>query len=288
MAELYAICRDAAGLEVRHVQLNQQVQLQLDALFRSQEDDFLEGVVDDVDFTGDWKPDPNEILVIRNLPEVQILWQAANQNAVALPPLDIVHFQDQNIHGLFTVVGRAQNRRLLVQNFGAQQFLSSRMAFLFDNNVFRRLTEPAFSFGTGLVAIIGVAGEIRFKSYALLRRVLDVTPIFRQATDQELGNFAALPSLEVADVNAFVAAADEGVRKLVMAITKADVLNAYTVRQIATRAAAIGFVLNVSRGCIVVPNDRKGAKQLFSFLLDKVYLGPLNQQLFITNSNRPL
>jgi len=41
-------------------------------------------------------------------------------------------------------------------------------------------------------------------------------------------------------------------------------------------------------GRIERPQDHKSAKALMSFLLDKVYLGPIHHQLFNTNSNRPL
>jgi hypothetical protein len=50
----------------------------------------------------------------------------------------------------------------------------------------------------------------------------------------------------------------------------------------------IGFPLVVTAGKIEIPADRKGAKALFSFLLNKVYLGPIDQRLLITNSSRPL
>ena len=48
------------------------------------------------------------------------------------------------------------------------------------------------------------------------------------------------------------------------------------------------FPLNVVAGQIQVPADRKGTKEMLSFLLDKVYRGSLDDRLFITNSNRPL
>jgi hypothetical protein len=288
MADLYAICRSPAGLEVRSVQLSQQVQADLGHILQAQEHAFMDGIQSVIPFTGDWKPDSDELLVINALPEVQILLQAAAQNAVALQPLDPHAFLNQNVVGIFTALGGGQNVRLLVQNFSAQQILQAKFTVLFDGNVFRRLTEPAFTIASNLTAVVDGAGSIRFKSYASLRKILDISPVFRMATDADLATFCAHPSFGVANTQAFVADADEGIRKQVHAINNSGVLVQHTVPAIQNQAAAIGFNITVTAGRIDVPADRKGAKELFSFLLNKVYRGPLNQMLFITNSNRPL
>lgn len=288
MPNLYAICRPTGGLEVRLVQLNQQVRADVEHLLQAQEFAFNDGIQAEIDFTGSWKPDKDELLVIRALPEAQALLQAATQNAVALQPLDANHFLNENIVGLFTSVGAGQNLRLLVQNFSAQQVLQTKYSVMFDGNVFRRITEPAFTLGSNLTAIVNAAGEVKFKSYSALRRVLDITPVFQQATDAELATFCAHVSLSVANAQSFIGNADEGIRKQVHAIVSSGVLAQHTVADIQNRAAGIGFALTLNAGRIDIPADRKSAKELFSFLLNKVYLGPINQQLFITNSNRPL
>lgn len=270
------------------MQLNQQVQGELGNILQAQEHAFMDGIQSEIPFTGDWKPDSDELLVINALPEVQVLLQAANQNAVALPTLDPHNFLNQRVVGIFTVVGTGANRRILLQNFSAQQILQTKLAVIFDGNVFRRLTEPAFTIASHLTAVIDNGGSVKFKSYSALRRVLDINPVFQQATDVELAAFCVHPSFGFANAQAFVTGADEGIRKHVHAISNSGVLTQHTVPAIQTQAAAIGFNLSVNGGRIDVPSDRKGAKELFSFLLNKVYRGPLNQQLFITNSNRPL
>ncbi len=288
MAQLYAICRHDQQIEVRHVQLTRQLSDQLDGVFLQQELQFNIGIDDVIEFTGEWKPDVNELLVIRDLPEAQALLNAANQNAIALPALDVRNFQGQGVKALYAAIGEGQGKRLLVQNFLPQQVLSGGFTLISNGEVLRRLTEPAFSLGTQLLAIITSANEVRFKSYAMLRRVFNVTPIFREATDVELRAFCAHGSLAVADIQTFVAGADEGIRKHVHAIAKADVFANHPVEDIRAQAASIGFPVTINQGRIEIPVGRKETKALFSFLLNKVYLGPIDRQLFITNSNRRL
>lgn len=288
MAQLYAACRLAGSLVVRHVQMNAQLQSQLDGIFQAQAAAFFDGINTEIDFTGDWKPDADEILVTRGLPEAQAMFAEASQNAIALAPLDVNNFQNEGIKALFTIMGHGPNKHLLIQSFGPQQILSGKLSFLHDGNVFRKLTEPAFTFGTQLLATVDPAGDVRFKNFFLLRRVFDLGSFYRQATDIELGGFCGHPSLTIPDAAAFIAGADEGIRKAVHTVVKVDVLGNHPVADIAHKATAIGFPLNINGGCIEVPLDRRGAKALFSFLLNKVYRGPINDQLFITNSNRPL
>lgn len=286
---LYAICRQP-NLIVKPIQLTPQILGQLEALFQAQEMIFMNGIAAEIDFTGDWKPDPDELLLLRNLPDVQTLLAAAQQNAVALQPLQAANFLNESVVGLFMAIGNGAGLRLLIQNFGPQQLMAGpgKFSLLHDGNVFRRITEPAFSVGNNLAATVTAAGELRFKSYAMIRRILDVTPVFRAATDAELGTFCGHASLSVADAAAFVANADEVIRKQVLGISKSGVLNAYTVDQLLQQAQAIGFPLPVMAGRIDLPADRKSAKTILSFLLNKVYQGPIDQQLFITNSNRLL
>lgn len=288
VGDLYAACRPNGPLEVRHVQVTAQVAGQLDPIFQAQGAAFMSGVNAEIDFNGDWKPDDDEILVVRGLPEAQILINAVNQNAIALPVLDVANFDAEGVRALFTTDGAGPNLRILAQNFGPNQILSNRMSFLYDNNTFRRLTEPAFTLGTQLVATIDAQGDVRFKSYPMLRRILDVKPVFRAATDRELTTFCASPCLAIADRAGFIGDADEVIRKQVLAITKSQVLVDHTVDDLEAYANAIGFDLVVNGGRIQMPDERKARKNLLSFLLNRVYLGPINQQLFITNSTRPL
>ena len=288
MAQLYAACRQGGALAVKVVPLIAALEAAIEPYFTTQEVVFMDGVQDEVDFTGAWNPDPDEVLVLRGLAETQVLLNAVNLNAVALPQIDVAHFQNQHVKALFTAVGPVGNRRLLLQGFQAQQFLTTKFAVLFDNNVFRRVTEPSFSLDRKLVGIVDSQGDVRFKSYHLIRRIFELGMVFRSATDAEINAFAAHPSLNVADAAAFQADADEGIRKSVHALTAANVLGTHNVAVIDNQAQAIGFPLTVTGGRIEVPATRREKKALLGFLLSKVYRGALDPRLFITNSHRPL
>lgn len=288
MAQLYAACRQGTTLSVKNVRVTNPVETQLTSIFRSQESNFSNGINSEIDFTGDWTPEPDELLIIRANNEAKILWDAVAQNAVSLQDVDPNNFEAEGIKALFTTTGTGSNKKLLIQTFSPQQFLSKKFTLLFKSGVFQEITEPAFSLENSIVATVDAALDIRFKSFHFLRRIFDLSQFFRQATDAELSTFSTHTSLDIVDKAAFVSGADETIRKAVHSISKSNVLGTHSVADISNQAAAIGFSVAVSGGKITVPSDRKGAKALFGFLQDKVYRGSINRQLFITNSHRPL
>ena len=275
-------------LAIKRVLLDAGLQQQVGQIFALQEGQFLEGIDSEVPFTGDWKPDPDELLTVQGLADTNALANAMNQNALALPVLDAANFESEGIKGLVAVVGQGQNKRALIQLFWPHQILSRQFSLLFSGGVFRKLEEPGFSLDNKLVGLLDSHGVLKFKAYHLIRRIFDVAAVYRDATDAELTTFCGMACLSVPDPDEFVATADEKIRKLVHSVEQTGVLQTYTVAQIRRKATAIGFQISVAQGKFVVPADKKARKEFLSFLLNKVYKGPIDQRLQITNSNRPL
>jgi hypothetical protein len=119
-------------------------------------------------------------------------------------------------------------------------------------------------------------------------RIFDLAAMFQQATDADLTAFCGHASLHVQDVGAFVALADEIIRKSVRRLASLNVLGVHPVADIEQQAQAMQFPLATNGGVIVVPANRREIKALLGFLLDRVYRGAFNGQLLITNSTRPL
>lgn len=288
MSGLYAIQREGEDFKVLSVPLTSELIIQVNAIFEQQEVQFLEKVDEDVPFSVDWKPDDNEVFLLKEFAACDKLFDALKQDSIALPQLDPKDFGGLNLRALFIVktVGRA--RYILLQSFNAQQVLSNRFSLLFTDSVFRRITDPAFTLAGNIIAIISDTGDLRFKSYHVIRRVFDVSSVFRTATDGEVKAFCESPSLAISNTDAFIAMADESIRKHVVAIGKTGVFTNYTVDTISEQANKIGFPIDIVSGKINVPTEKKDVKKLLSFLSNKIYRGPLSDELLITNSHRPL
>jgi hypothetical protein len=286
MTNLFSLCRINRELIVKRVSLVQPVQAKLEGLFQAQANAFLDGVSEEVQFEGDWKPDADQIMVIDAPQEVAVIYQALANNVIGLPVLDAANFIGENIKALFVPVKNGASTRILIQAFNAQQILSRRFLLLLDGNSFKELTEPAFTLDNYLVAILE-DGQLKFKNFHNIKKVFELNQFYQEASDQEIDTFCGHESLFVADVAAFKTVADQPIRKMVHAITKTNVLSNYQVPDIINKAAALGLDIQSQDGKLVVPLDRKSMKYLFRFLDDGIYEASLTSTRYITNSKRP-
>ena len=253
---LFAACRINGALVPRRVQLDGTIQNAVEEIFASEAQDFFEGVNEEVPFDVRWKPDKNELLTVEVTPEAEMLRETLNINPIAVEPLDLANFADTGVKALFTGDGTNEARRVLVQQFTVAQVLDRRFAVVLQGNSFRRLTAPAFTLASSLTSVID-AGLIKFKSFSNLRAILEVMEIYRDATDQELRDFAGHPKLRVAELKDFMLTADQPTRKLMGAVVASGVLDVYTAAEIREAAAGTQLKLEFDGDRLILPAERR-------------------------------
>ena len=177
-------------------------------------------------------------------------------------------------------------RRYWSNDLHHNKFCRSILPYFQEGNAFRRLTEAAFTLDSKLTCIIE-DGLIKFKSVGNLRSIIDMIEIYREATNQEIIDFACHRSLHVADVQHFVANTNQTCRKLIHAISDNHVLNDYTPAEIQTAAQSTNLTVEHHKRADSVPADGAGIKELLQFLNESRYSGPLSHRAYVTNSQRP-
>ena len=147
---LFAASRINGELVPRRVRLDGTIQDEIEEIFAQQEQDFFEGVDEEVLFDGRWKPDANELLLLELTEETVMFRETLNMNANAVDPVDLANFATSGIKALFTGQPGADGR-VLVQRFTGVQVLGRKFAVFLQGNSFRRLTAPSFTLATSLV-----------------------------------------------------------------------------------------------------------------------------------------
>lgn len=284
---LLALCRDANGIAIKRIPLDAALQNPVTQIFTDQETKFRADRPNEVPFDGDWNPDPDEILVLDATAEAHAMMAAAAGNVLALPAINYVNFDHENIRAIFVGVNAGGNLRLLVQRFTSAQILSRKVAFLAHNNQFNRITDPAFSLATSLTCIVE-GGQIKFESYHNLRAVFDVIEFFAEATDDDIDDFAGHASISIVDVPGLKGLVTQIERKLIHKLATNGVLDAHTPQEIQTKANATGLAVHIANGQIVFPTDKQEIRRLLRFLDDSLYEAALSGQRYITNSKRPI
>lgn len=142
---LFAACRVDGELVAKRVRLHPNVQDLVVGIFDAQERRFREGVTAALPFDGSWSPDDDEVLTIPISPEAAMFQRTLAANALAIDDLNTSAFAEAGIKALFT--GRIDDTAttVLIQPFTAQQLLERKFAFFQQQNVFQRLTDPAFT-----------------------------------------------------------------------------------------------------------------------------------------------
>lgn len=286
-ANLLAICRPNGILQIKKVTTVPAVQNAIETIFGAQEQQFNSGITQDVPFDGAWKPEDDEMLVVHNTPEMNNIWNQSLQNVNALPVLNAANFQSEAIKALAVVAGNDGNRRLLIQTFSARQILDRSFSLTLSGNTFKQITEPSFCIGTSLSGILD-ATSLRFKSYSNVRTVFDLASLYTAATDAQIDIFAQHNSLHVGNLNDLKNFADQGIRKLINAISSKGTLNNYTIQEITTSANTSNFQINIQNNKILIPTNRSDTKKLLHFLDEGFYRGALSGTAYITNSKRPI
>ena len=282
---LFAACRQNGTLIAKRIRLDATVQQAVQTIFDNQEAEFRDGIQTEVPFDGAWNPDPDEFLTIAIPTEAAIFANTINANATTIPDLDTANFATEGVKAIFTGATVNGQTKTLIQAFTPKQMLERRFALMQQGNAFRRLTEPAFTL-EGMLTCIIEGGLVKFKSQHKLRGIIDMVAIYRQATDQEVQTFAGHASLNVADVQAFVATTNQTSRKLIHAIANNGTLDAHTPAAIQQAALQTNLQVDVQNGQIVMPVAHPDIKALLQFLNESRYNGPLSGTPFVTNSKR--
>lgn len=278
---LLALCKPASGPVVKRVVLSKEAQQAVGDHFNRQRVSFLEDVDDEVDFDGDWQPQDDQILSVDAPPEIGLMFDAAKLDATDIPSIDAVHFDEELIKALFI----RQGGRLLIQAFATQQLLLNRHGFILDKETFKEMTQPAFVIAAHLTAI-AEGGKLKFKSFPMMKRVVDLKLLYQIATNEQIITFCSHAKLDAADIESIKTAAGPALRKKIHAISQIGVLDKYSVPQLSKRAAALNIPLALKGKKLTVPTTRPELKTFLSFLEEKIYKGPLSRRVMIANSTR--
>ena len=282
---LFAACRIDEELVAKRVPLDATVQGQVEEIFCHQEDQFRANFTEEIVFNGSWKPEKNEFLTIDVPQEAMTFQEAIHSNAISFEDINTENFADERIKALFMGFSDNGTTKILVQSFDTRQILSKKFTLGLRNNSFRRISDFAFTLNNSLTCIIE-DDKIKFKSFHKLRSIINMSQIYREATDQEVGTFASHANLDIADIATFIAITDQQCRTLIHAIASDSILDNHTSADIGVAAQATGLTVKVRNGKITMPTERKEIKEFLQFLNESRYSGPLSGQTYITNSRK--
>ncbi|MCJ2041528.1 hypothetical protein MKK64_05325 [Methylobacterium sp. E-025] len=288
---LFALTQGPARRILR-IPLSRAIQIQVGALFRQQEADFVTSAEEEHAFDGSYTPVEGESLVIAGYDDVDNIHHAI-EHPLGIPEIPPDPDAFETVKALFVGYRSDGDEPIaLIQGFNRRRIISpTGFTLLHSADTYRRVDSVGLTLDNRLAAML-VGTNLRFLSFHVVRQILDLSAYFAEATVPELRAFARTAGIHVADEEAFVALADTWVRKKVTLIGRNRILD--TVSSAAIRDAALAFGIEIEtvqvngREAISLPGAKADLKTLLKFLDEDYYRSPIQGRNYVTNSKRPI
>ena len=156
-------------------------------------------------------------------------------------------------------------------------------------HTFSKISTPGLNISEKIDAVI-YENKLLFFSFFNVRQFLDLSTFYREATDEDLGEFLNHATIYVSEPQTFAMNADSWVRTKVGILMGSGVLEQYSPSQVAEKAAEYGVNISIrdngGQDQLVLPETKKDLKEVLRFLDEDYFSGPLTDNKYISNSKR--
>lgn len=281
---------DVPGMRILRVPVSQEVQVEITKVFIEQEEQFLSGIEEEIKFDGKYRPEEKELLVIDDFDDVDGLKMAV-QNPLNTQELVLSEGVLEGVKALFVgYKDKKEAMRVLLQGFEKKRIISPKGFSIFHaGNTFKRFEGSGLTLDSKLTAVME-NDALKFASFHFVRQIFDMSAYYKEATDQDLTNFAQHHALQVVELAEFIKTSDTWVRKKVGLIQQSGILEKYPPSEISAVAKLFSIDLPVTEVAgaqkIVFPKDRREVKRVLRFLDEDYYQSPLTTTKYLSNSKR--
>jgi hypothetical protein len=277
----------------QYIGLDQKLAENLATLFDSMADSFFNSNPTVVDFDGRYTPDKGEVFVIRKF----ALDPAIEKAAKAPLTTEVLSLTKSPFPQIKAIIATQRNSpiRVVFQEFRTDQIIRQGFALvqkvLHGKQTFDRVDQSGIAIGNDIDAVFD-KGDLYFRSYYTANRFADLTPYFKDASDEEIKDLFKLDGIVAEDEDALLEKTDTAMRRKFAIIKKTDILSLVTAKHIQATAAAQGLNIEIDpshgKQRILIPADKAQAKEVLDFLCQARFMGALTNEVFVANSYRPL
>ena len=118
----------------------------------------------EVEYSGDWKPDDDEIFVLPLTEEFRPICDTYNCNFLLQPVLDLQDYESSPIKALF---GSYDNgRTIMVQKFSPSQYLTHQFSIFLDGRVYNKIDTPSITLANQLALYVTMYSPLQMAADA--------------------------------------------------------------------------------------------------------------------------
>ncbi len=261
---------------LRKIVLTQNITSIIKEVFINHGNFILNDETEQIEFNGNYKLDDEEISFIEM--DLPFYVKEVETNSIGITLLDL---KVDKIKTLFWY----ENKKYLFQNFDSRKLLKNRNVIFYSGNTYTKLEEDAFVIDN-VVNAIHENGKFYFRSYTNANKIFPLIEYFNEASNEEIKKFSENEKLLI-DPKWLSENSNSMIRKHITLLQKSNILEKANTKKIKTHANKFKLKIELdSGGKIIFPNDKKGCKDILTFLNEQFYIGLITGNKYRTNSKR--
>lgn len=285
--QLAAIVKTTETTRLLRIPLHQDLQRTLAKSWDAQYRAFVEGV-QEIDFNVGYQPEGHERFCLHGYVLPALLQEETSQTA---PDLEAISNNEALVDSIRGVVGFAREdageELILFQNFSRSHVIRPGRFLFLQNDTYETTQHPGLTLDDKLSAVYQHAdGKLLFHSFRTVNTFLPLADFYEDASEQHIREVLAHELLAPEDADALATNSNQWSRKRFAMLRHSGILDKYSAKQIQTRSKGYDVVILLSKGKIVFPANKSGAKKLLQFLNEEIFRGAITATLFETNSKR--
>lgn len=285
--QLAAISKQRDQVQLLRIPMLQRLQTLLTNTWEKQLTAFC-GQAQEIPFNAGYQPEENELFALMDFDPPTWLSAECSTNNGTLDPIDQAEETIATIKGIVAFArDESGDELVLFQNFSSSHVIRPGFHLLLKNDTYVTNERPGLTLDNKLSAVyLPSKQKLLFHSFHIVNIFLPLGDYYQEATEQQIREVLAHPSLDPIDVDTLVAKPSEWVKKQFAIVRDTGVLDRYTSEQI--KACSVGYDVDIEMqdGRIIIPVDPQPLKKLLKFLNEDLFKGAITETLYETNSKR--
>ena len=285
--QLAVIIKEESQMHLLRVPMHQTLQDRLAESWHDQYDTFVQDI-QEIEFDVGYKPEEDERFCLSNyqLPD----W-LAGEDGRTTADLDAINSNDTLIDSIKGIVAFVQNDEgeelILFQNFTRSQVIQPGRFLFLRQGTYIGTKRPGLILDKKLSAVYQLSqSKLLFHNFRTANTFLPLSDFYKEASEREIRELLDHKRLAPEDLDALADGASQWFRKRFAMLKDSGILDQFSAKEIRLRSKGHNVSIRILNGKIIFPADKTAAKKLLQFLNEELFLGPITETLYETNSKR--
>lgn len=280
---LVAIVKRGSKFSLSRVPIDRDAQISIGTDWRKQYEDFT-NETQEVSFSAGYTPTEGDRFVISDFDLPPWFSSLVPEDTSTQSPLTDTDLF--SVSGMIGILSDHEPKVLLFQDFSKSKVISSKTLW-WSKTAYAPLGRPALVLARKLSAVYYRSERrLLFRNFRTVNSFLPLLDRYWEASEEQIRTTLQNPLFDAEDVDAIAHHATQWFARRFAILEESRILKTLTTAKVTTTAKQFNVSVAQRNGKIVFPSDRGEAKSLLQLLCEEVFLGPISDVVYETNSKK--